>query len=144
MSDWRKTQRAAVRAALKGDARFAGFTEISVNAKSLDAGSLPAMAVGTPSETSSRDGLDSTERDTRLIVVVKRLGADDFALEDTCDDDAQEIEKLTGAALDAAGFQWDLTETRYEADSGGGQSVGTLMMAFSVKFWPVDPVEDDI
>lgn len=144
MSDWRKTQRSVVRAALSGSDRFSGFTEISVNAKSLDEKSLPAIAVGTPSETSERDGLDSTQRVTRLVVVIKRLGANDFDLEDTCDDDALEVELLVGAALDLAGFQWDLTETRFDADTGGSRSVATLLMAFSVTFWPVDPVEEDI
>lgn len=141
MTTWRKTYRSEMRAALQDDARFSGWTEISVDAKTLDDGALPAIAVGTPREMSARDGLDSTQRDTSLVVVVKRAGTDAFALEDLCDDDAAQIEAVAVAALSDEARQWQLTETRYSTDTEGGRALGTLMMLFSVVTWPSDPLD---
>lgn len=140
MTAWRKTMRADVRAAIRTAPEFAGWTEISVGARSLDASSLPAVAVGTPRELSDRDGMDSSERALSLIVVVKRVGDDAFALEDACDDDAATLEQLVIAAVEDPGRTAVLTETRFDEDAGGDRKVGTLSLLFTITHWPADPL----
>ena len=140
MTAWRKEIRSSVRAAVRAAAEFADWTETSVGARSVDATALPMFAVGTPRELSDRDGMDSTERNLSLVVVVKRLGDDPFALEDACDDDAAILESLVIAAVDSINRTAVLTETRYDEDAGGDRKVGTLSLLFSIIHWPVDPL----
>lgn len=137
MTVWRTNARTAVRAALTESDRFDGFKALNIWAKSINAEDLPSIGSGIPRETSNLDGLDSSERQTSLAVVVKRVGAN---LEDLGDEDAAEIERLVVAALSDECELPELKETNYSEDTSGQRPVSTLAMMFTITNWPADPL----
>lgn len=130
------TRRAFVtqaRTALAAEPRFAGFTSLNIWAKSINAEDLPMIGVGSTGATVDEQGLDSTSRTGRLIVVIKRAGAD---LEAHADLDEIAAERaVIGGVTDAM-----LLQTDYSEDSTGAAPVSTLTLQFGVMYWPADPL----
>jgi hypothetical protein len=130
--------RAAARAALQVDARFAAFTMLSAWAQNIDSEDLPVMAVATPREDKTLTGHAEAQRVTSLVVVVKRLGDDD--LEDILDDDSDAVEIAVLGALDGANQEAVLQSAETRLDGAGERRVGTLTMTFRITTWTVDPL----
>lgn len=123
----------AARTALAAAPRFAGFKALNIWAKSINAGDLPMIGVGSPGATVDDEGLDSTSRTIRLIVVIKRAGANLETLADA-DEAAAEI-AVIGGVTDAR-----LLQTDYSEDSTGSAPVSTLTLQFAVSAWLAEPL----
>lgn len=140
MTHYRARYRDIVKAALSASARFGSFTTKSAWAQNISAEDLPVFGVATPHETKNRDSLDTSERDTTLHLVIKRLGLD--GIEDLLDDDSQAAETLVLEALEAEGIQGDLTQTEIRLDGGGEQRAGALTMTFRISAHLLEPISD--
>ncbi|TYB83967.1 hypothetical protein [Oceaniovalibus sp. ACAM 378] len=138
MSHYRSEYRTAVRTALKASSEFAEFTIMSAWAQKIDAETLPVMGVATPREGKQRDSLESSARETTVIVALKRQGGED--IEDVLDDDSAVIERLVLSALEADGQDCQLVDTEIDLDGGGARRVGTLIMRFTVAAWLAEPL----
>lgn len=131
MSHPRGTIRAAVRAALAGSARFAGFTDLRAFSRDVDPTHYPFFVVMTPRELTEMAAPGAVTRATDVLVGVRRLGGDE--LEDLLDEDSAEIEALVLPVLAANGgelFGLETTETDVNAD--GSRRIGGINMTFRV------------
>lgn len=140
MTHYRTEYRAALLAALQVDPVFADFTTLSAWVRDIDAQTLPVLAVATPREVKDRDALETSQRDTTVMVVVKIKGGDD--LEQVLDDLSMRVEQLAIPALETAARPCFLTDTEVVVDGGGERRVGTLTMKFLVTAWLAEPLSD--
>lgn len=129
MTQHRDEYRTALRAAVAADPRFGSWPRLNIWAKSVNAEDLPMIGVGIPTDAEERVGLGNVEAATRVVVVVKRTGAD---LEDVEAEDAAAIRSLVVSALLNSHTGVDLTETSYSEDTSGQQPVSTLALMFRV------------
>jgi len=140
MTHYRKIYRDTVRSALQADAAFTDFTVMSAWAHNLDIDDVPAFGVATPQETKRLDSLDSSERETQLVVILKIKGGD--AIEDLMDGFSELVEPIVITALSGPASECLLTNTTTKVDGGGEVRVGTLTMEFSVKAWLAEPLAE--
>ncbi|MCL4069004.1 hypothetical protein M3484_20820 [Pseudomonas sp. GX19020] len=138
MTHYRSRYRAVIQAALTASPRFADFTVRSAWAQNISAEDLPVFGIATPVESKNRDSLDTSERETTVHIVFKRLGLDD--IEDILDEDSAAAETAILDALQASGIQGDLAQTEIRLDGAGEQRAGSLTMTFRLMAFLVEPL----
>jgi hypothetical protein len=134
----RKALRDAARLALRGAPGLDGYTEISAWVQKVDARSLPAWAVVTPTERRDRQTNNEAREDLMLAVIIKRTGGDD--LEDLMDDDADAVAGVVVGALRDDLHQCELAQTEMRLDGDGAERVASLTLSFNVTYWVDDPL----
>ena len=139
MTHYRTAMRAGLRAALAAHPVFGGLRQMSAWAQDIDAESLPILSVVTPREVKDLDAFDRALRETTLVVIVKRLGAD--TLEDQLDEDSAGLERACLATLETLAVEAELQSTDVQLDGKGEQRLGTLIMTFRVRQWLPDPLQ---
>ncbi|MFY0619024.1 hypothetical protein [Shimia sp.] len=128
MSHPRTELRANVRAALS--AAFPDVDWAKDYWRTITPKQLPRGGVGTPRTSHDWIDLDTKEAAVDLLVVLKRAGAAD--LEDLLDGDSEGLEAAVLPVLAEVSDDFDLTETRIDADPGGEETIGELHMRFRV------------
>lgn len=111
---------------------------MSAWARNIDDKALPVYAVATPNETNQIDGLESSERGTTVMTVIKIKGGDE--IEDTLDELSSVVEKMVVPVLAIGGRPCLLTDTETAVDGGGDRRIGTLTMKFAVTTWLAEPL----
>jgi len=137
---YRAEYRALARAALLADPTFEDYTLLSAWVRDIDPSTLPVLHVATPRETKEQDTHTSSTRVTTLMVIAKIKGGD--AIEDKLDELSTVVETVIGTALDSAERACLLGDTEVTVDGGGEKRVGTLIMRFSITFWPAEPLTE--
>lgn len=135
---YRRAYRDAAVAALGAAPELIGFTHLSAWAQNIDEATLPAFGVATPRETKAREAHDTSVRATVLTVALKRAGGDD--LEDLLDADSVVVERAVIGSIETNDRECALTDTSVEIDGGASRRIGTIIMNFTVTFWPVEPL----
>lgn len=133
----RKTIRAAVRAALTGDAFFAGYATGPAWSQPTDSSELPHFAIYTPIEPQRRHSHGVNECALTLLCIIKLIGGD--LIEDDLDDAADAATALILGACRSDYAQCELINTGIKIDGAGAQRVGTLDLTFTVTYWVNDP-----
>jgi hypothetical protein len=139
VTHYRSAMRTGLRAALAADPDFGALRQLSAWAQDIDAASLPFLAVVTPRETKDLDSLDTSLRDTTLVVILKRLGGE--ALEDQLDDDSAALERICLSALGSLDVEAELLSVDIQLDGKGEQRLGSLTMTFRVRQWLPEPLQ---
>jgi hypothetical protein len=139
VTHYRSAIRAGLRAALAADPTYGAVRQISAWSQNVDAASLPIIGVVTPKEIKDLDGLKTSERETTLLVVLKRIGGED--LEDQLDDDSAAIEIVALTALSGMDLGAELMATDLTLDGSGERRVGTLTMTFRLRQWLPEPLQ---
>lgn len=137
MTHYRSGYRTLVAGAVAASPYFAGMTRLSAWVDGFNATSLPAWFVATPRERAARVSHGTSQRDTDLVVGIKRLGTDD--IEDVLDADSAVVEQLVIAALRTQERDCETGEINIKVDGGGEQRVGTLTLTFRITGWLPDP-----
>ncbi|GAA5073487.1 hypothetical protein N0B44_15590 [Roseibacterium beibuensis] len=127
---YRKAARAAVRAALEAEPRFAALAWRTVLHKGPGVDQLPEGTVKTLSERGDLVDPRTVLRAFRVVVAIRRAGE---CCEDDLDDDQEAIEPLALAALVPFGDLVTYTEAQFDFDSTGTVPIGMLALTFTVQ-----------
>ena len=123
--------RGAVRTAVSGAAHFAGFTILTQWGQQIDQDALPGIAVFTPREDKRRVAAGKYQRQTDVVVLIRREGA--ASLEDRLDDDASAAEAVALAALLALAIEdAELASVEIDIPGSGEQRIGSAVLTFRV------------
>lgn len=135
----RKALRAAVRAALAGDARMSGLKHIKAWFRLTDVDQFPAYTVFIPRDPSQVSDDIGVERRTVVQVIVKRAG--DESLEDDLDDDVGAIEAAVLPVLRALSDQIapDLDGSEFSFSGEGKTLVGQAVVQFTAQLFQEIP-----
>lgn len=130
MSLSRSALRAAVRTAVSEAAALSDFTIVPGWGRQLSPDALPGLCVFTPREMKQRNGTHSYQRQTDLIVLVKRAGGDD--LEDLLDLDAEAVEVAVLPVLLNLGSDAEAMSIDTEIPGNAEERVGTISITFRI------------
>lgn len=127
----RKTARDVARAALLGDTDFSAMKNGETSANNTSTESLPYWAVTVVRDRGAYRSKDDVQRDIELVISLRMEGGD--TLEDDLDADAERIEDLVFAALDASPDIFDQSPADFEFsyDGSGAKRIGTALITFT-------------
>lgn len=128
MTHYRTRYRQIAHLALTVAPHFAGVKLMSAWVSSVSADDLPAMGIATPRERKDESALDSSDRETTMVIVLKRAGTDD--IEDRIDADSLAIEAAILASMRTEGVGAQLDTTTIQIDGQGERRIASLTMEF--------------
>jgi hypothetical protein len=131
MSGHRKIIRDLAKAALLGDADLAAMTHSDNQLRDVSADRLPMWTLYTRSQRSSDLDKEELRKDTELLILIRRAGGKD--LQDVLDVDADKIEDLAFAALDASPAIFDVmpAQLAFEFSGDGSKRMGTAQISIT-------------